>query len=94
MFPFKEESRNKGNGPMASANFVNVDGEYSRSRLMPSFRGSCALHPGESDCRLRGEIDGGLRIAVDQSSESILDLLNFSPPKNGEQCHSTGGNWR
>jgi chorismate mutase len=31
---------------------------------MPSFRGSCAP-PRVSDSRLRGEIDGGLRIAVD-----------------------------
>ena len=24
----------------------------------------------------------------------ILDALNFSPSKNGEQCHLRGGNWR
>ncbi|WP_084080106.1 sigma factor [Edaphobacter aggregans] len=34
------------------------------------------------------------RIESTTLSEPILDSLNFSPPKNGEQCTSTSGNWR
>jgi hypothetical protein len=40
-----------------------------------------------------GRIDDGLRIESITSSEPILDSLNFSRPKNGEQCNSASGNW-
>ena len=60
---------------------------------MPSFwRKPCATLRA-SDSRLRGEIDDGLRIESITSSEPILDSLNFSRPKNGEQCNSASGNW-
>ena len=61
---------------------------------MPSFwRKLCATFRA-SDCRLRGEIDDGLQIESITSSEPILDSLNFTRPKDGEQCNSASGNWQ
>jgi hypothetical protein len=60
---------------------------------MPSFWRKLSARLKASDSRLRGEIDDGLRIESITSSEPILDSLNFSRPKNGEQCNSASGNW-
>jgi hypothetical protein len=56
---------------------------------MPSFWRKLCATLRASDCRLRDEIDDGLRIESITSSEPVLD----SRLKNGEQCNSASGNW-
>jgi hypothetical protein len=60
---------------------------------MPSFCRKLCATLRASDSRLRSEIDDGLRIESITSSEPILDSLNCSRPKNGEQCNSASGTW-